>query len=251
MPTPKSGYYTKAGVRVPGVTTVIGRFKDSGGLIHWANTIAYEPWRKARALIEQAVQIGVLSPGLIGDMKELLAKPADFCDYRKVRDTAAGIGTIVHGRIDCWIRGTKFEPSEYTSDEIKDPIAASEAGFGAFLDWATQTKLRLEQGEIQLVSELFGYGGTPDVVFVADHACLGDWKTGDLYPEQLLPQLAAYRQLLVENGRDNVGQDAYAISVNKSTGGFTYRHFTPEEMTKGWRIFRGMREIYEALKEVK
>src|ERR1039458_3349974 len=36
MPTPKKGYYTKAGVACPGTTTIIGRFKDAGALIGWA-----------------------------------------------------------------------------------------------------------------------------------------------------------------------------------------------------------------------
>lgn len=33
---PKKGYFNAAGKRVPGCTTIIGRFKESGGLIQWA-----------------------------------------------------------------------------------------------------------------------------------------------------------------------------------------------------------------------
>ena len=36
MPTPRNGYYLKDGTRVPGTTTVIGRFKESGALLRWA-----------------------------------------------------------------------------------------------------------------------------------------------------------------------------------------------------------------------
>lgn len=36
MPHPKQGYFTKDGVRVPGTTTIISRFKESGALIYWA-----------------------------------------------------------------------------------------------------------------------------------------------------------------------------------------------------------------------
>ncbi len=36
MPHPKGGYKTQDGKRAPGVTTIIGRFKDSGGLLWWA-----------------------------------------------------------------------------------------------------------------------------------------------------------------------------------------------------------------------
>ena len=36
MPHPKAGYRDADGKRIPGVTTIIGRFKESGGLIRWA-----------------------------------------------------------------------------------------------------------------------------------------------------------------------------------------------------------------------
>ena len=39
MPTPKKGYYVD-GEKVPGVTTVLGRFKESGGLISRATAAA-------------------------------------------------------------------------------------------------------------------------------------------------------------------------------------------------------------------
>ena len=36
MGRPTLGYRLKDGTKVPGVTTIIGRFKDSGGLLWWA-----------------------------------------------------------------------------------------------------------------------------------------------------------------------------------------------------------------------
>ena len=36
MARPKDGYKNNEGKRVPGVTTIIGRFKDSGALMYWA-----------------------------------------------------------------------------------------------------------------------------------------------------------------------------------------------------------------------
>ncbi len=55
------------------MTTIIGRFKEAGGLIHWA-------W-----------QLGW-----------------DKKDYRDVRDEAAEIGTAAHKLVEAWIRGQKF-----------------------------------------------------------------------------------------------------------------------------------------------
>lgn len=251
MPTPRKGYYTTKGERVPGVTTILSRFKDAGGLIHWANQLAYVPYREARAMIDRIVKQGAVDPGTLHDCKLLLAKPEDACDYRVARDSAASVGTIVHARIDAHVRGLAFDAEPYRSDEFPDPIEASRLGFEAFLEWAGSTSFGLAEGEVQLVSDELKFGGTPDVIVVRGERSLGDWKSGDLYPSQLLPQLAAYEHLLAEAFKIEGGHGGHAISVNKKTGGFTHRYFTPEEMTRGWEAFKLMRELYELVKELK
>ncbi len=250
MPTPTKGYWNAKGKRVPGTTTIISRFKDSGALLWWANRLAYDPYRQLRAWAESAISIGALSPGLIADVKALLEKPADACDYRVARDSAASIGTIGHERVDCFIRGRDFDPVPFVTPEIPNPVAASQLCFDAFQQWAGSTNFKLVEGEIQLVSNDYNYGGTPDVCLVRGQQELGDWKSGDLYAEQVLPQLAAYRQLLVENNRE-VGGGAHAISINKKTGGFTHRYFTQDEMALGWRAFCLMNELYQLVKGLK
>lgn len=250
MPTPKQGYYTEAGKRVPSVTTVISRFKDSGALIHWANQLAYVPYRNARALIERIVKQGQLDPGTIGDCMGFLKPPPEFCDYRTARDTAAGIGTIVHALIDGHIRKRPVDLSVFVTSDIPDPAQAAKPGLSAFMEWAGQTQFQLEEGEVPLVSEKFDFGGTPDVTLIKGERTVGDWKTGDIYPEQVLPQLAAYRQLLLENGH-KVGNAGNVMSINKKTGGFVHRYFTGEEMDKGWAVFWRMRELYDLVKELK
>jgi hypothetical protein len=247
MPTPKKGYYTQKGERVPGVTTILGRFKDSGALIHWANQIAYTPYREVRAMIERILKQGALDPGTVKDCKELLSKPEDFCDYRIMRDTAAGIGTVVHSRVDNHIRGATADVLTLSPEEME----SSQTGFNAFLEWAGSTQFELAEAEMQIVSEVYRYGGTPDVIMVRGQRTVGDWKTGDLYPEQILPQLAAYENLLVEQDKITGGIGGHAMSINKKTGGFVHRFFTPEEMSTGWSIFTKMRELYDLVKFAK
>ncbi len=36
MARPAHGYRNAAGNKIPGTTTIIGRFKESGGLLQWA-----------------------------------------------------------------------------------------------------------------------------------------------------------------------------------------------------------------------
>ena len=75
MARPKGGYKNKDGKRVPGVTTIINRFKDSGGLMWWA----FEQGKAAER-------------GEIGSL------------YDK-RDEAAEAGTIAHNLFEMFING--------------------------------------------------------------------------------------------------------------------------------------------------
>ncbi len=75
MARPKGGYKNKEGQRVPGVTTIIGRFKDSGGLMFWA--------------CEQGKAIER------GEIDKLYDK----------RDEAAEAGTIAHALVEMHISG--------------------------------------------------------------------------------------------------------------------------------------------------
>src|SRR3990167_1835908 len=98
MARPKDGYRLKDGTRVPSVTTVIGRFKESGALIHWA-------WEQ----------------GAAGK------------DYRETRDSAADSGTKAHTLVEQWIRG---EP--LVIDGPEDVVRRARQAFDAFLSWADQ-----------------------------------------------------------------------------------------------------------------
>jgi len=75
MPHPKGGYRLSDGTRVPGVTTIISRFKDSGGLLWWA----FEQGQAAQR----------------GEINSLYDK----------RDEAATAGTICHDLVEKYIKG--------------------------------------------------------------------------------------------------------------------------------------------------
>lgn len=155
-------YLLADGKRVPGVTTITGRFKDSGGLIHWS-------W-----------QCGV-----------------DGLDYKKVRDDAASAGTLAHTWIDDEIHGRVSS----VGDDSEHAAKALEA-LSAFRDWAKQVQLTIVDTERPLVSEEHRFGGTYDAIAnVNGKLTLLDWKTSNrIYPEYVI-QLAAYRGLLREHGQ--------------------------------------------------
>ncbi len=206
---PRAGYYLADGERVPSVTTIIGRLKESGGLIHWA-------WKL----------------GMAGT------------DYREVRNAAADAGTIAHAAVEAWLHGETYT---FGADEIGQK--ASKA-YGAFLDWATQTNLRVTHTETPLISERHKYGGTFDALLVQNDRAMGDWKSSNnCYPEYLI-QVAAYGKLWEENHPDEPITGGYhLLRFDKEFGDF--HHHWWSELDRAWDAFLHLRALYEIDKELK
>lgn len=162
MARPYTGYKID-GERVPGVTTILSRFKDSGGLIHWA-------WEQGR----------------------------DGKDYRETRDAAANAGTCAHDMVECDIRGTAFDHTLYDSKILAHAVGA----FNAYLEWKQQTNLKVLEPEVSLLSKTLKFGGTLDAIFIQGKLALGDWKTSNHVYLDYLIQLAAYKLLWEENHPD-------------------------------------------------
>ncbi len=208
---PTQIYKTKDGKRVPGTTTIISRFKDSGGLIHWA-------WQE----------------GVEGR------------DYRETRDKAAGIGTIAHSLVEAHIRGREVDLSPYQPDDVK----RAQTAFSAFLRWAEDTNLTAVETEVPLVSEKYRYGGTLDAMLVRGALCLGDWKTSNSVYQDYLIQLAAYGNLWEENFPDRPIEGGYhLIRFDRENGDFA--HYWYPELSDAWEQFKLFRQAYELDKILK
>jgi hypothetical protein len=204
------GYYLEDGTRVPSVTTIIGRFKESGGLIHWA-------WALGK----------------------------DGKDYREVRDKAADAGTMAHDAVEAWVHGTPFQ-----FDGDPEVCAKAEKAFGAFLDWAGQTNLRVTHTEIPLVSERHKFGGRFDAILVQNDRAMGDWKSSNnCYPEYLI-QVAAYGKLWEETHPDEPITGGYhLLRFDKDYGDF--HHHWWSELERAWEAFLHLRALYDIDKELK
>lgn len=210
MATAKGGYYLSDGkTRVPSVTTVISRFKDAGGLIHWAWSLGKEGK-----------------------------------DYREVRDKAADAGTMAHEAVEAWIHGQNFSFDG-------DPAVCEKAqkSFGAFLEWANQTQLKVTHTEIPLVSEAHKFGGTFDAILIKGKRSMGDWKTSNnCYPEYLV-QVAAYGKLWEENyPKEPITGGYHLLRFDKTYGDF-HAHWWGE-LDRAWEAFLLLRRLYEINKEL-
>lgn len=190
MGTQAGGYWIGEGKdreRVPSVTQVISRFKESGGLIHWA-------W-----------QLGT-----------------EGKDYRQVRDTAADAGTAAHAMVEADIRGKVFNPTLYDENVVR----MAEGAFNAYKEWKAQTKLVAVASEVPLVSKVHKFGGTLDAMLVHGLLAMGDWKSANkVYPDNLM-QLAAYGALWDENNPGNPVRGGYhLLRFDKTHGDFEHRYF--------------------------
>ena len=204
MARPEGGYRLADGTAVPGVTTICNVAKESGGLVHWA-------WK-----------LGI--QGL---------------DYRVVRDAAATAGTLAHAAVEAWIR-----ERPYTMLGEPDVVKRATQAFGAFQEWAEQTRLKATHPEVSLVSERYKVGGTFDALLINDRRAMGDWKSSDgLYPEYLM-QIAAYGKLWEEAHPDEPITGGYhLLRFDKTFGDYTHRYWP--ELETAWQAFLHCRALYD------
>ena len=211
---PQDGYRNAQGERVPGTTTICGRFKDSGALLHWAFK---QGQSGAKTLYEQ-------------------------------RDQAGEAGTLAHDMVF-----QKLHGKPVTIPENIDIALAGQAenAFNAYLSWESMTKLEIVEQEFPLVSEKYQFGGTPDAIgLVNGKLSLVDWKTSNgVYADYLL-QLAAY-QILIEECRPDLKLTGgfHLCRFAKSYGDFAH-HYWPE-LEDAKRMFLMLRECYDIDKVLK
>lgn len=216
---PKAGYFNAAGKRVSGVTTVIGRFKESGALLYWA-------WKC----------------GMEG------------IDINIARDEAASSGTACHDMIDCHLHGKPFDRQQYDEAILKP----ADHAFLAFLEWADQTALKLAASEIALVSERYQFGGTFDAAMTGKGGLrLLDYKTSSgIFGDYLIQVAGGYSLLWQEHFPDKplTGVDILRISkpdLPTDPVTFEHRHWSAEVFAPCQRQFLLFLEAYQLDKRIK
>jgi len=217
IPHPKQGYKLKNGDKVPGVTTIIGRFKDSGGLLYWA----FEQGKAA----EQ------------GKISNLYDK----------RDEAATAGTLAHAMVETHIKGDPL-PALPDNDIGKQ----ARQGFENYLRWQEDNKIKVIKQEMILVSETYKFGGCPDALGKDSRGdlCILDWKTSNgIYPDYLI-QIAAYHQLWGENHPDEPITGGYhLLRFSKEHADFAHHYWS--ELNDALEQFKLFRQAYDLDKLLK
>jgi hypothetical protein len=237
MATPTNGYWLE-GKRLPSVTTILGRYKDSGALIKWA----YRQGREHELLVAQG------KPA-----------PRDLYDKDATTAQAALAGTIAHDMIETFILGEHPVSNvdvvavevalKYGSGTADGPatevLARARNSFTQFIEWWENTRLTVTHTELGLMSKTHRFGGTLDAVGKDSkgRVVLIDWKTSNAVYGDYLYQLAAYAILLEENHPELNPQGYHLLRVAKESADFAHHYFGELEQEK--RAFILMRELYE------
>lgn len=216
MGRPTQGYYNAAGDKLPGTTTIIGRFKDSGGLVQWA----YKSGREHERLVAQGKEA-----------------PRHLYD---VVDAAALAGNVAHDMIEAHILGTEFK-----TDVDAATLAKATNSFNQFLEWREQSRIEIVATEKAYVSERYQFGGTVDAIGKdgKGRIVLLDWKTSNAVYQDYLIQLAAYALLLEECAPEWTPQGFHLLRVAKESADFAHHFFGELEDAK--KAFVLMRELYK------
>ena len=158
----------------------------------------------------------------------ILAKPALYQWYFKMgkagenpfkkKDNAADIGTIAHAFVMCHLKGWELD----TSNLVPANVSTAENCVLSYYEWEKGQELK----PILIESELVNgeWGGTVDLYAELNgEPCLIDFKTSSGIYVDMSYQLAAYTQLLKDNGYPvsraiilNIGKDENSDFQTKS-----------------------------------
>lgn len=210
---PKAGYYHD-GARVPSVTTILGRVKESGGLIGWA-------WKMGR----------------------------DGVSLDDARKGTADVGSCVHDLIEAHLHDDDAAPirARYAAEGVD--LALVDEAFGAYLRWREESRLTVIATEVALTVP--GWGGTVDAMARDPEGRLWvlDWKSSNAVYVDMLAQIAAYA-LLWTVARGEAVHGGRLLRVSK--GGSVHEHrYERRHLDIGWRYFEAAIDVYTADKAAK
>lgn len=166
-------YKNKLGKRVPSVTTI------NGASLGWSKDVL---------------------------MRWVYNSMLDGIDPFEKRDAACETGTLCHEFVEHHIYGVSV-PQEELSKYTFEQVAVATRGLEQFKKMEKEYGIEWLETEYPRVSEEYQYGGCLDGVGkMGNKIFLGDIKTSNGIWAEHLVQLAAYRNLLYEEGKYNPEQ---------------------------------------------
>lgn len=202
-------YRLADGSRVPGVTTITGQL-NKPALLRWAWNLGTQ---------------GI--------------------DYTKFRDDKAEIGSLCHRIILDYFRKEETDTSDYS----KNQIDAAENAFLSFLEWEKQYRIKPIVIEKPLVSEIYRFGGTPDLYgMVNEEPELLDFKTGSGIYREMWYQMAGYSKILFEHGQNVTKVRILNIPRTEDDA---FKEETKTDLHVYWEGFFNLLQFYYCDKQAK
>ena len=226
MAKPQPYFHPDTGRQVPSVTTILRNVKDTESLLHWANKMG----RDKNLTLDEA------------------------------RRQPAEAGTVAHKMIEAFIglRSPTAEQLEEIRTKVphqhnSDPEVVMQAknAFDNFIRWYRDFDIEFVRSEVRMVSAAHSVGGRLDAIGRSSDGRLSviDFKTGKLYPDQLL-QVAAYKLLWEEMyPADPLLGGAHILSIKRETGDFTHAHFA--DLSAEMAAFVRLRVLHNEINAVK
>jgi hypothetical protein len=169
-------------------------------------------------------------------------------EYKDIfKQTKADIGTVGHALItDYYLKGKEIPASwdGFTEEEYEQ----SKQAMRSFIKWAERSRFEAYATEINMVSEEFQYGLTPDIIGrFPDGLALVDLKTGNgIYDSHVL-QMAAYFHGWHELHPDEPLTDGiHVLRIGKENANFTHHWWAsfPPEAWEAFTLFKRLDEIH-------
>lgn len=197
---------------------------------------------------------GTTGPSVTGVLGEL-AKPALYIwnnkmglkgiDTRKYVDEKAKAGTLAHAMILADLANIHPDWKEYEPYVIDQ----AENSFLKWLDWKKRHTIEPILTEKPLVSEKYRYGGIIDCYAKVDGCpTLVDFKTSKAIYDEMWYQVAAYKQMLEEDGRPVLECRILQIGRDETEG---FNEQMRHDLTLQFEIFQHALGIYYAKRKLK
>lgn len=210
---PHQKYFSEDGTQLAGGSTICKIGDDPAGLLYWA-------WD--------------------------LGKQGK--DFRKERGTAANIGTIAHFMIECMLNSNVADLSDFDQADIDKALVC----YSKFLDWWEGQNLKVVKTEIQLVNELYKFGGTIDLIAINPQGeyILLDFKTSKKISESYWRQLAGYAELWNYNNLGCKIVNHCIVRIGKEEEG-DFEAIWRDDLSGYWETFKAQVKVWCAIKNEK
>ena len=219
-----SRHYTVNDIEAPSVTTVLGILDKSDALSPWAVGCAMQYIRENR--------VGYKERG--ETLEDLLGKAKN--EWRNVKETAADIGSEIHGLIERYL--------QHGHDAVGQYRPEVERGFLAFLEWEQAHGVKWIKSEMTIFHPEHYYAGTLDAICVYEgKRYLIDFKSSKGFYDTYGMQIAAYRGAAEAMGEPTDG--CGILRLDKKTGLPEWKDYTKRQ-ERDYNAFLKLLDYYYA-----